>query len=326
MVRKLELNVGFLKNYIDVTAVTTGKLRNQIIENGSKVQPKNGDNVFFVETGDSTDYVELNARQACAIESAAMTNPHLTVFLLYANFGRFHNLKSTPALKAVRSYPNVQINFADIKQLSKGSPMEEFFQSDKLPKSQFKKQHTSDAMRLLLLWKFGGTYLDTDIIVRKRLDSVPSNYACPEAQNQMNGAILNLSTDTGKKFSKKFIDYFLSHFNGKSYAHNGPHALTKVVKEFCKIGGFPNNKTVNCEGFHVMNIESCYPIKWNLWSLLMTENRAVKVMKTVSSSLVVHFWNKFSKAKTINISSKAPYMQLAKSFCPKVIMTCKETF
>jgi hypothetical protein len=45
-----------------------------------KVEPGNGRNIFFVESSYSAVNVTLNVRQACAIESAALTNPDMKIF------------------------------------------------------------------------------------------------------------------------------------------------------------------------------------------------------------------------------------------------------
>lgn len=67
----------------------------------AKVRPKDGKNIFFIESGESTENVTLNPRQACAIESAAYTNPHLNVFFVYSSEDRLNALKITPELRAV---------------------------------------------------------------------------------------------------------------------------------------------------------------------------------------------------------------------------------
>jgi len=32
--------------------------------------------------------------------------------------------------------------------------------------------HLSDALRLFLMWQYGGTYMDTDVILYRRMDDV----------------------------------------------------------------------------------------------------------------------------------------------------------
>lgn len=285
-----------------------------------------GKNIFFVETGDSNFNVVLTARQACAIESAAKMNPHLRVYLLYCDLDRFKSLKNSSELDAIRSYTNVHILHVNMTQLAIGTPMEEFMSSDQLSESHFKLPHTSDALRLLLLWKFSGTYIDTDMIVRMRLDSISSNFACRESTSYMNGAILNFDGSADKKLEEIFIKMFIDNFDGSLYSKNGPLLITSVVKHLCNVTNLEQIKTEDCQGFHVLPSVACYPVSWENWEQLLSPYYAEEVMKTVSNSLVVHFWNKFSKNQRIKIKSQAPYAQLAREFCPRVVRRLRKYF
>ena len=131
----------------------------------ANVQPENDQNIFFVETGNSKTNVKLSARQCCSIESAALRNPKKRIFVLFVSRDRLNNLEITSQIKAILSYRNIQINYLNIEELSKESPIENFIKSKKLPKSKFRLPHTSDVLRLLILWMYGGTYLDMDMMV-----------------------------------------------------------------------------------------------------------------------------------------------------------------
>lgn len=183
----------------------------------AKVLPEDGKNIFFVESGDSTGNVTISSRQACSIESAALTNPHLKIFVLFVSHDRLKNLTVSEEVKAVLSYPNVHFYSINLKKLSACSPFESFFDSDKLKTSLYKVTHTSDVFRLLLLWKFGGTYIDTDVIVRQNLDSIPPNYACPESEVSMNGAIINFQSYSDNFLVQLFADDLITNFNGRSW-------------------------------------------------------------------------------------------------------------
>lgn len=298
-----------LKSYPDIEA---GNIVN------SKVQPENGNNIFFIESGDSSK-IELNSRQACAIESAALMNPHLKVFVLYASNERLNKLTLTPEVEAFWSYPNVFVNYINVNQLSIGSPMEEFIRSEKLSSSSYKVEHTADVLRFLVLWRFGGTYIDLDVIVRQRLDSF-SNYACPESNVYINNAILNFDTGTGRNISEIFIKSLIENFDGREFVTNGPVLLTSVLRKLCQVIDLTKMTDLkDCQGFHVLKREFCYPIIADEWKLLWDENKVEDVMDQVKNSLVVHFWNSRSKHKKLKKSSKAAYISLAKQFCPKVM-------
>ena len=47
--------------------------------------------------------------------------------------------------------------------------LENFFKSDILAKSSHPAVHTSDALKLLIIYKFGGFYLDLDYVVLRDL-------------------------------------------------------------------------------------------------------------------------------------------------------------
>lgn len=270
----------------------------------AKNQPENGENVFFIESGESLSDVTLNTRQACSIESAALSNPYLRIFLIYSSRRRLAKLKMTSQIEALLSYPNIFINYLDLEQISVGSPFEKFVRSRKLLKSDFRIQHTS-VLRLILLWKYGGTYLDTDMIVKRNLDAKNSNYACAQDEDYVNGAILNLD----------------------KFATNGPQLITDVLAQLCKTDNITQMVELeNCEGFHVLKSDYCYPIPYNSWEYLMNEEYVDFVMDSINNSLVVHFWNYMSADTKINKNSNAPYIQLAREFCPNVFKQSKNVF
>ena len=87
---------------------------------------------------------------------------------------------------------------------SKDTPLEAWLRSGKLEKSGFRLTHTSDVLRFLTLWKYGGLYLDLDVIVVKSLRS--NNFACIEQGDYVNAAILGLDTSLGKKVASLCLE------------------------------------------------------------------------------------------------------------------------
>ena len=50
-----------------------------------------------------------------------------------------------------------------------GTPLERLWTEDKIQSSKYVVSHLSDILRYSLLWRFGGTYVDTDVIFIKSL-------------------------------------------------------------------------------------------------------------------------------------------------------------
>lgn len=87
--------------------------------------------------------------------------------MLFVSQVGFRNLTTIPVLDALLSYPNINFNYLNLTQYAKGTPLEEFMMSGKLESSSYVISHTSDVLRYLSLWKFGGTYLDLDTVMLK---------------------------------------------------------------------------------------------------------------------------------------------------------------
>lgn len=113
-------------------------------------------------------------------------------------------LYHTQIVKSVLKRANVRFKYLNAAEFSQNTPLDEWIHSDKLAKSKFLVSHTSDVLRYLTLWKFGGTYLDLDVIVVKSFSA--SNYACQQSEEDMNCAILSLDKNRGREISSLCIE------------------------------------------------------------------------------------------------------------------------
>jgi len=143
---------------------------------GLEAEPVPGEkHIIFLETlcvlsGSVTDEqsgLAITQRQACAVASAANTNPDSKVYLLYtcSIIGKLGD--SPEYVKEMLSYPNVRIWKLVISDYIKGTPLETWDFMAKVRSSKWSVTHASDVLRFLTLWKYGGTYLDMDFVIRK---------------------------------------------------------------------------------------------------------------------------------------------------------------
>lgn len=120
-----------------------------------------GNNIFFHVTNDIPDgIVTLSPRQACAVESAARMNPDLNIFVTFTADVGFRNTTAMPTIDAVLAYPNVHLNHVDLKKFAAGTEVLKWIIIGVVERSQYNVAHTSDFLRLLSLWRYGGTYMD----------------------------------------------------------------------------------------------------------------------------------------------------------------------
>lgn len=132
-------------------------------------------------------------RQACAIESAALLNPNFDVFVLFASpVGLPNNTDATfPIIATLQSYSNIYFRNINLWTYSTNTPLEDWFLSDALFQSQYLNSHVSDFLRYVSLFKFGGTYLDLDVVVQKSLENIDANYAGAESANFVAAGVIN---------------------------------------------------------------------------------------------------------------------------------------
>lgn len=286
-------------------------------------------NVFLVDAEVDTDHVKFTPRLACAIESAARANLGKKVILMYASLERLQALKYSPLIDALLSYQNVFFDSTNVKKLSIGSPMEELFKDEKLNSSKYHLEHLTDAMKLLVLWKYGGTYIDADIIVRRSFDTVPSNFVCRHNAEFANGVMGFNHEKDGRELLEILMKEFAEAYDPDSFSSNGPQLITRVIKKLCgKVNIEEIMKMKSCKSFHFLKVQECYAVENQEWHKFTLNNRAaaVDVLEKVSESLVVHVWGHFSKHNIMETDSVAPLLELARQFCPRVLQASGDYF
>jgi hypothetical protein len=142
-----EMVISNTKNSSSLKQITSpAKLSNQSL------------NIFFVESNFESKW--LRPRQLCAIESAAVHNPYANVFVVSLNAKLRDN-------KLLREYNNIKWMPIKTEEAFADTPLWLWWRSKKVMTSPFKTAHLSDALRLALLWKYGGIYSDLDTIAVK---------------------------------------------------------------------------------------------------------------------------------------------------------------
>ncbi|WVY93189.1 hypothetical protein V8G54_032277 [Vigna mungo] len=156
-------------------------------------------------------------------------------------------------------------------------------------------QNLSNLLRLVLLYKFGGTYIDLDIIVLKSFSKLRNTIG---AQNfdvrtgrwsRLNNAVLIFDKKHPLLF--KFIEEFALTFDGNKWGHNGPYLISRVVS---RVNGRPGFN------FTVLPPSAFYPVDWRgirgLFRDEIPSKWLVNKMKQIrKESFAVHLWNKHSR-------------------------------
>ena len=119
----------------------------------------------------------------------------------------------------------------DVADLVEHAALKEFllrFDQTSLDKMEMEKillEH--GVLKLLLLYKYGGTYLDENTIVLKVIDNSESNELSLDSESEVNAWILH-GFEKNHKFLRDVLETFPTVYNSEMKADGGKALLTKV--------------------------------------------------------------------------------------------------
>lgn len=167
-------------------------------------------------------------------------------------------------------------------------------------------QNLSNLLRLGLLYKFGGIYIDADMIVLKRFVNLRNAIGAQTMDLQtrnwsrLNNAVMIF--DKGHPLLYKFIEEFALTFDGNKWGHNGPYLVSRVVSRVSQRPGY---------NFTVLPPVAFYPVDWSRIGSLFSAPRNeaqtkwvfAKLRQIRGQSFAVHLWNKESRKLEIQQGS-----------------------
>ncbi|KAM7055721.1 lactosylceramide 4-alpha-galactosyltransferase-like isoform 1-T3 [Acridotheres tristis] len=278
--------------------------------------PPSAGNVFFVETSEQTSPSYLFS---CSVESAARTHPESRVVVLMKGLAKENaSLPKHWAFSLLRCFPNVEIQPLNLTELFSGTPLAQWYVQHQRHQEPHFLAVLSDACRIVLMWKFGGIYLDTDFIVLKNLQNL-TNALGIQDHDVLNGAFLSFKSK--HKFMELCMQDFVEDYNGWVWGHQGPELLTRVFKKWCNIKTI---ETMSCQGVSALAPDVVYPIPWQDWKKLFEAVSASELHQLLKNTYAVHIWNKLSHGTKLEIHSQALLAQLYSQFCPATYAKMKE--
>ncbi|KAJ7968518.1 lactosylceramide 4-alpha-galactosyltransferase [Quillaja saponaria] len=159
-------------------------------------------------------------------------------------------------------------------------------------------QNLSNLLRLALLYKFGGIYIDADVVVLKSFSKLRNTIGAQNFDSKtgnwsrLNNAVMIFDKNHPLLF--KFIQEFALTFNGNKWGHNGPYLVSRVVSRVTGRPGF---------NFRVLPPLAFYPVDWSRIQSLFQGPRdelhskwLIKKLGVISKhSFAVHLWNRQSR-------------------------------
>ncbi|KAI4353288.1 hypothetical protein L6164_002250 [Bauhinia variegata] len=250
----------------------------------------------------------FGGRELLSLESLFKVHPQACLMILSRTMDTKHGNRILKPLLD-RGY-KVEAVTPDLSFLFRGTPAEAWFQElskgKKDPGEIPLSQNLSNLMRLAVLYKYGGIYLDTDFIVLKPFTGLRNSIGAQSMDmvskqlTRLNNALLIF--DMNHPLLLKFIQEFALTFDGNKWGHNGPYLVSRVIDRLQKNDGF---------NFTVLPPMAFYPVSWTRIGGLFwkPKNRGeskwveAKLLQLNGQSYAVHLWNKQSSSLTIEEGS-----------------------
>lgn len=158
-------------------------------------------------------------------------------------------------------------------------------------------QNLSNLLRLALLYKYGGAYVDTDVIVLRSFAALRNSIGAQAVDTgtwnwtRLNNAVMVF--DREHPLLYEFMKEFARSFDGRKWGHNGPYLVSKVVTRVAGRAGY---------SFSVLPPAAFYPVGWIEIERLFARPRDRNQSRLVSENLnwiqrrsyAVHLWNRKS--------------------------------
>ena len=281
-------------------------------------------NIFFLETSGEPC---LTARQACSVESAARANPDAVISVhMESNkvrnegkeiktgemAGQQRNCAITSKLSREQ---NVQFVHEDLlHQHLKNTTLWRLYQKGLLNQSTHPLTHRSDAVRVAILWKRGGLYLDLDCLVFRPLYCLRNTVGLIDfLPNWVENGVM--AFDAGHPFLEFLMKYMVFAFKPDEYISLGPATLTDAIKYFCDRNEFPIHEEFHCRnGSMILQSPSAfYAINNRRQNAFYHPEADLADFEDLRHSYLSHIYDAGNGRL---VPSQSLYGQLAREFCP----------
>ncbi|XP_074860174.1 alpha-1,4-N-acetylglucosaminyltransferase-like [Carettochelys insculpta] len=266
--------------------------------------------IIFVET---TDHLEPSPLASCSVESAARIYQDRSVVYFMKGLKNNTELVSNsayPAFTLLSAMENVHIRPFQMDALFQETPLLPWYRRVNPDQEVYWRHVSSDACRYALIWKYGGIYMDTDVISLRPISL--ENFLTAEDLKLMGSAIFGFSHH--HPFVWGCMEDFVENYNGADWGYQGPKLLTRRLRALCKLTNFQNVENQTCRNISILHPQRFYPIPYSEWW------KYFEVWETnpdFSSSFGLHLWNFMNKEhKTVVAGSNTLVETLYKKYCP----------
>ncbi|XP_059470630.1 lactosylceramide 4-alpha-galactosyltransferase-like [Neocloeon triangulifer] len=293
------------------------------LDNPLEFEARFGENVvFFIESSSSG---RLGAREVCSVEALTFLSPNVKIFIIIANDVRQISLTKNPALTELLSVAqNLIIATVNSVQVVKGTPLEAI-STTRFLETGSPVEHLSDFLRLGLLWKLGGVYMDLDLLTFRNIDEILSlkNFLAADTKDKINSCMMGFQRN--HPFLKSIMAMVDKTYEPLDYS-TVPRTLNVATVTTFRVSVEEAIKRGRIGDVHFLNYTVISPVTYDNHLMLYDELKGVLTEFMTKNSFGVHLWNSLGNIFKLKKNSTAPYAVIARKFCPRSFEKAEDLF
>nr|XP_027227983.1 lactosylceramide 4-alpha-galactosyltransferase-like [Penaeus vannamei] len=274
-------------------------------------------NVFLVESACKSN---PSYRAWCSVESYTRENPNADVW--YVMTSPIVNNTDTLPGRLLDHYPNLHFVLADLDLIFNGTVLEEFFKSGRWHKNTpWPVIQLSDLLRVVLTWRFGGFYSDTDTVCIKNVSPLENSVVTSHSRrDHISNGVFHFKHH--HEFLTMVMSTMIQYYHPRSWGSMGPSTFNSCVQRSCNLKRlrdlFPTNSSdpVTCGNLTVLPEYYLLPYPWNQFRKIFEPGKWNDFVETHTKTYSIHAYGKVNKGMLVRIGSNSIYEGAARTFCP----------
>ncbi|XP_031561521.1 lactosylceramide 4-alpha-galactosyltransferase-like [Actinia tenebrosa] len=208
---------------------------------------------------------------------------------------------------------DIEVRRYNLTKMVNGTPAQSFMTGkyNEVKDGKYWYSHETDLLRMLILYKMGGVYMDIDVILVRSIRELPVNVVGYQSNGKiMNGAFMYF--EKYHPFLNKSLEHFAKNYNQYSWAANGPLLITSILHS--NNSAQYNVSVLDQLAFYMFPyyrvVDECFQQTSG-----KTFKKNMKIFK--EKTFAVHLYSKYSAAQGLNQKLKEGTIckNLLNSFC-----------
>ncbi|XP_058123997.1 lactosylceramide 4-alpha-galactosyltransferase-like [Anopheles ziemanni] len=279
-------------------------------------------NVYFIESSAPfRNVVTIEPRHACAIEAAARANPRKNIIVLLAAWIDFTEADrlQIPDLSRLAGFRNVHFRWLDLENFALDTPVDSVIKSDELYSLPDGVAFLSEILRMVLLYKYGGIYLDLDVMTLAPLDLYHPNFFSAQSMTSADTSVMGLERgDYGQQFAMEYLED-IKYFHEIGETRNGSTLLTNKLLQVCE--KVTVHEIVENGCFSLLDVHrqhAFHPFDASNINVMFDSALLDEAKQMLANSMAVHMLHHHSRTLQSDSNGETGYEMVAKTYCPNV--------